>query len=436
MKGLIKIVLIATAFLCCHADVFTQFVIKGIVLDSADYSPITNALIVVSETNVSAMSEDDGSFIFSIPTLPAKAEVRLLGYKTQIIQITTTNDLRIVLTQESVVLSPVEISGDGIIHVAGTDHRSIWDYTWAENKLLLCEYGLHLSDARIVLMNEYFDTLDVKSCPAKPIRLYTDCLGFAHLEGADSTWQIIIDNDRLSWLPGESNYLVQNILLACKASNYNYLYFEIPQGKGMYDDEESMSFKFETNNDVIHYFYADRVENEMYYLTTVTDHQTQKLKREEKSYGVGPGGKKIPESAASMAASKAFFYKQMLKEIYAPLFLRGDTILILDYVNSHIALFDPHSELIRVDTLEHHSSYDFKRQSYQDLVTGEIYAEYEKNRITYLCKLNLDGGNIVDCDALPFPFPYHVMIRNGFAYYIHRSEKDRSDRHLVKVRLN
>lgn len=425
------------AFLCCQLTALTQFVIKGVVLHNSDREPLANVSVISIDENISALSEEDGSFVLKAGSLPTAVEVKLLGFKTQIVNITDTKPLIILLVEEAVMLSQIEISGENITHVAGTDQRSIWDYTWAENKLLLCDYGLHLSDARIVLMNEYFDTLDVKVCPAKPVRLYTDCMGFAHLQGVDSTWQLILDNNTLSWLPGESNYLVENILLMCKASNDNYLYFEIPQGKGRFDDDESMSFKFETNNDVIHYFYADKVKNEMHYLTAISDRQTQKLKQEEKTYGVGPGGKKIPESAASKAASKAFFYKQMLKEIYAPMFLRNDSVFILDYVNKHLVVYGGERyELIWVDTLEHHLKYDFKRQCYQDIVTGEIFTQYQDHQITYLCALNTSSGTIGTCDRLPFPFPFHLMIRNGYAYYIHRAENNHSLRHLVKVKLD
>lgn len=436
MSRFIKITLLATIFLYWQTPSLAQFVIEGIVLDSRETTPLANVSIVIRESNVSVLSEEDGSFVFKVASLPAKAEIRLLGYRSQIIDITTSNMLRVVLVEEAVLLEPIEISGENTIHVAGTDRRSIWDYTWADDKLLLCDYGLHLNDARLVLLNEYFDTLDVRPCPSKPFRLYTDCMGFAHFEGADTTWQITMDNDQLAWLPGESNYLVQNILLACKASNEKYLFFEIPQGKGMFDDDESMSFKFETNNDVIHYFYADKEQHKMHYLTAITDHLAQKLKREERTYGIGPGGKKIPESAASKAASKAFFYKQMLKEIYAPVFLKNDSVYILDYINKHVVVFDSGSKLIRVDTLQHHEKYDFKRQCYQDIVTNNIYIEYENNQTAYLCELNTSDGSIGKTNRLPYPFPYHVMIRNEYVYYIHRSEKDHSDRHLVKVRLD
>ena len=436
MNGAFRIVLLMTTTFCCQVASQAQYVIKGKVIDSLGSIPLANVSIVVYEANVSVLCEEDGSFVLRLPSLPVKAEVRLLGYKTQIIDLTNTKPLLISLEEETVLLNPIEISGENTIHVAGTDQRSIWDYTWVDNKLLLCDYGLHLSDARLILMNEYFDTLDIKKCPSKPDRLYTDCMGFAHMQGADSTWQIETENERLAWLSGESNYLVENILLACKASNSNYLYFEIPQGKGMFDDDELASFKFETNNDVIYYFYADRLKSEMYYLTSITDHQAQKLKQEEKSYGVGPGGKRVAESAASKAASKAFFYKQMLKEIYAPVFLKNDSVFILDYVNNHIAVFDSTSELVRADTLKHHARYDFKRQCYQDIVTEEVYVEYEDRQTTFLCRLDLTSGNINQCDRLPYPFPYHLMIRDGHAYYIHRSEKDHSDRHLVKVRLD
>jgi hypothetical protein len=159
------------------------------------------------------------------------------------------------------------------------------------------------------------------------------------------------------------------------------------------------------------------------------------MKKEEGSYGISPLGKTSMESAQSLAASKVFFDKIMIKEIYAPLFCANDSVFIIDHINNGILKFDHFGNYANKVPIYYAGHRNFKRECLQDPYTGRIFVRFEKNGVTFLRELNLNSGALSEEIRLPHVFLENISIRNGFVYYLHRDDNAREDRLLSRYRL-
>ncbi len=87
---------------------------KGIILDSQTEKPLVFASILVSGTNISTISNNDGEFLLKIPNdiANAKVEISFLGYHKKIVPLTEFKKkrTRIMLTTSLTKLSEIDIS--------------------------------------------------------------------------------------------------------------------------------------------------------------------------------------------------------------------------------------------------------------------------------------------------------------------------------------
>ncbi|WP_106830609.1 SusC/RagA family TonB-linked outer membrane protein [Parabacteroides pacaensis] len=86
--------------------------IKGIVTDESA-EPMIGVNVVVEGTTIGTMTDKEGNFTLNVPSLPVKLKFSYIGYKEQIISLTSQKDLRIVLKEDSELLDEVQVIGYG-----------------------------------------------------------------------------------------------------------------------------------------------------------------------------------------------------------------------------------------------------------------------------------------------------------------------------------
>ncbi len=114
MKQLIKAVITVILAVAAAFPAFAQQrTLKGVVTDEAG-QPVPGAAVVVEGTSNGVITEADGSFSLDMPEGPASVEVSILGYATDIVKISPTQDMvRVVLKEDSLFLEETVVVGYG-----------------------------------------------------------------------------------------------------------------------------------------------------------------------------------------------------------------------------------------------------------------------------------------------------------------------------------
>ncbi len=126
------------------------------------------------------------------------------------------------------------------------------------------------------------------------------------------------------------------------------------------------------------------------------------------------------------------------KELYAPLFLKNDTIYVFDYYRDQLFSFDVSGNKLDSIGIYHHyhaKSTGWQKQLIQDRVTGEIYALFENGGFSYLGRINLKSGEIIEKVQLEFKFVEKIAVHDNFVYYVYRPYESPQRKFLYKERL-
>ncbi len=422
----------------CPFTVQGQSLATGVVIDQLSGLPLEFVAVTTLDEKSGDITDEKGGFRLIVQDFPVILRFRLIGYESRTIQISNGKEpVRISLESSTSILNTVEINASKIHRVAGNKKRSIWDYTWWGENIILSEYGNSLRKSRIIHINTDSDTIDVVNSPAKPLSLFTDCLGNPHVQGQDSTWQLIEDQHLMYFLPAESNHLIDNLLKFCACANDSNLYFAIPTGKSIFDKGLPVGFKFETSSHNMYYFFSSRETQKMNFLTSIADVDALKLIAEEQSFGRGPDG--MPQKKTiqrNMDEDAFFFYNILLKEIYAPIFLVNGTVLLFDHVHSKIVFFETSGEVLEMVNINYHLHPDFAREIVVDEEKQRVFVLFKKGGITELRQLDPSTGNLSGSWKIPTPFPDKITVKGNHIYYLHRDEEIHEARILSRLSMD
>ena len=435
ITGLRHFLLICLCLLTWPALTSAQLIIEGVVRDS-----ITNAAlqyVLVAETNGRDEDVTDvrGRFKLVVNDLPVELFVRIIGYETKLVVVDDLSFQEISLSPANFILDEVKISAESIDRVAGNERRSIWDYTWLGNEILMSEYGTSLSKSRILLMSVYGDTIAQTASPDRPVSMFTDCNGYAYLKSADSLWQFYFDNGALKRYPAESAALADRVLRYCIGQNDEAIFFAVPSGQELRLGDDPYAFRYKSNNDQMRYFRFDRQSEKLILMESVTDEFVRKLKKDEEEYGNGPQPKRMVSSAFSEAASKHFFWTIMCKEIDAPMYHVSDSLYILDHTGDRLIALDSQGKIKRECAINYHLDPDYQRASIADNSGERLFAVFENSGMVTLKQLDLNSGKPITEIKIPHPFPEHISISGNYVYYLSRDENVREARVLNRLKL-
>jgi CarboxypepD_reg-like domain len=413
-----------------------QVKISGCITQQNTTKPLPQVIIQLSDGSGGDVSDDNGCFEFEVEKLPVDLIFRLIGYETARVHFVQKEILKIVLTPSEVLLPEIQITNKNVERFAGNERRSIWDYAWMDNQLLLCEYGSSLTKSRVILMNTVGDTLATSLAPARPESMFNDCGHFAYLMSRDSLWEYYIENGALNYFPAQPAILAERVLQYCVGQNSESIYFAVPSGKELRLGDDPYAFRYESNNDKIRYYLFDRQSEKLRLFKTVTDEFTLALKKDEMEYGNGPQPKLRTESASSTAASKYFFWKVMCKEVDAPMYHVRDSLFILDHANGKMEVLDADGEPIRSVPIHYHLDPTYLRQSIMDESGQNLYALFEEDRLISLQRIDLSSGKLLERITIPHIYPEHITISGAYIYYLCRDEKIREAHVLNRLKLN
>jgi hypothetical protein len=109
--------------------------------------------------------------------------------------------------------------------------------------------------------------------------------------------------------------------------------------------------------------------------------------------------------------------------LYAPLFVKEDTVLIFDHYND--MLFKVNSKLQKIDStaITYHKfkeGKNWEQPLLKDKGEQKVFALFERGGYYYLKRINLTNGQTKTAFKLYYRFVEQSKVKNGYAYYIYR----------------
>jgi hypothetical protein len=434
MKKLHLLILFNFLFLIAGAQ---TVVVKGKVKDY-DGVGIKNAKVYFHVSNQQYTTTNlQGEFLFKTELKQLDSiVVKHFGYQSTTLEITPkikrnlkTDTLTIDITLNDIQLGEVVVSFKPK-KVFGTQAYSIADFEMLENgNIVLLTYEKTQKKGSVLrLMDSLFNELDRYRFNETTVELKKDFRSNLHLICKEAIYFITFKNDMFLVYPEDQQYYFQYVNPILDTindkiyySNYSDLYpafnyIEFNQTDSVYKtmiavvDEPMMEqyraeFKFSNPR------------------TQLWAHRKQIETGIDKEIWVG----------ASVFTQTLYY-----EPLYAPLFVKNDSVLIFDHYKNYLFKYTPEKGMIDSVTITYHLSNKkngWEQPLIQDQDNGEVYALFMRNGYTYLSKIDLKTGDIQKSYKLYYKYIENLQIINHQVYYIYRPFESIQKKYLYKENL-
>lgn len=413
--------------------------ITGFVTDSETKKPVIDAAVKVVNGTSGTYTDKLGFYFFQTERRSLAIEVSKVGYATETRRITVAQlnalgdtialDIKL---KPGIDLGEVTISATPKADtVFGTHRFSIMDFEFHRDKFIFLTKDK--SGWKVMLAGE--NTKEIANVPipreaGEPLDLYKDFLGHVNVICKDYIYRVMLkENDRLvlGSLPVED---FNNMIRPCIDTVRMKIFFS----------NYSPAYPSFT------YYAYSRTDSSKKEIRSIIDKPLQELHDFEYDF-MKPRDKLTARKIAQelkadkrdvAAAMTGFGHSKYFTPLYAPLFIRRDTILIFDHYSNALFKYDPSGNLLDSLHIDYHKPKNWKeweRQLVEDESNGDIYALYMKGAYYYLKKIDLTTGRISGTYKLTQTYVEHIHVRNGYVYYIYRPFESMQKKFLYKERI-
>jgi hypothetical protein len=342
-----------------------------------------------------------------------------------------TIELKLVMHVKSYVGKEVVITNPfEPIQLFGSERLSVQDFEMVDNeKMVLLTYERKLNKgAEILLVDDEETILFATRAGNNAHELIRDFRGNIHLRTESAIFHLVPTDDDLSIYQMDKEYftkyvepIIDTVEYKVYFSNYQEIYPAVDYFS--FDRLDSLYLKItQVTDDVMMEMYLAEYK--------YVDVRTKLLAREmEQELGVD----KEVIIGASVFTNSIFY-----KEIYAPLFVRNDTLFVFDYYNEKLFSYTMFGDAIDTLHITHHlqpKKTGWKNQLIQDRLTGQIFAVYEKAGYTTLRHIDLMTGQLGEGIQLNFKYVDKLRLSGNAAFYIYRPFESAQKKFLYKERL-
>ncbi len=107
--------------------------------------------------------------------------------------------------------------------------------------------------------------------------------------------------------------------------------------------------------------------------------------------------------------------------VFAPLASRGSQLIIFNYTEGKIELYDTNHTLQSSLEIDYHQTKKFKKILLSDRISEKYYSVFEERGIYTISPINLDTGRIGREITIPsFPFIEQLTVHNDRLYFLYR----------------
>lgn len=216
-----------------HSGLFAQQTIIGVV-KNGDGETLPNAHILDINSRKAVASDQFGKFELTIADSGTVLRVSHVGFRPVLRTIDSNfrfdhRDIRVVLSEESTLLTAVEVNTGEKTVINGRLGVVLRDFSFADgNILLMAEDGIRY----LVVCDENWKEISRIRVDKKGYRLYEDCFGNAHLFGEDSVYQITVNSGKVELQHAFSQTYFLEQMAHCSTSSESHIFFSSYQKAG------------------------------------------------------------------------------------------------------------------------------------------------------------------------------------------------------------
>lgn len=328
-------------------------------------------------------------------------------------------------TKEIIITNPYKPNA-----IFASERLSVADFEILDNnELLLLTYERTLNKgAELLRIDENEKVLFSKSIGSDAKHLFTDFRGFIHVMYENKLDYVYLEEDALDLIPMEKQYykrFIAPIIDTNKTKFYFTNYRETYPAADffVYDELDSTYFKISR--------VADEIMMDMYIKEYLWVDTRTKLWAREMALLTGMDKEDIVGEAIF---TQSIFYK----EIYAPMFLKNDTLYLFDFYKDLMFRYTKAGTSIDSMAISIHllpKKTGWCNRLIQDPVTGCIYAIFEKGGYTTIRPINLNNASLDLTFRLDFKYVEKLVIHDNAVYYTYRPFESKQKKFLYKQQL-
>jgi CarboxypepD_reg-like domain len=414
----------------------------GKVFISDSREPLTNVNISFERSKMGSVTDQKGAFSFYVDTIPIFMIVSHLGYKTKRILLDgTSNSMTLYLEREIRELKEVEIRANRIEPFFKDEHYNLRDYEIDSGLVYLLIYRNRISKEELICKNLEGDTIARSGLLLfTPTSLFKDCLGYLHVIGTDSVFQVYRKGKVLLMIHSVGMAKFNDVLANCIASTDQVLFFKkmINLGQG------------------VQYFGIDRITKKRQVLTQVVDEQKMKMLRRnpEDTWSLISSQPDYLSQLNDMERDEAmsrdeltrarkefnawnFTHKILYRPVKTALYKIGNFICIFDIPAKQLEFFDTEGNFsykLKID-VEVIKEGRWSGDIFLDESQSKVYTTFLKSSGTGLYRIDLNTGDLHKILTLIHPYPQKIRIYKDQVYYMYDILGDPDNKTLYRQNL-
>lgn len=411
----------------------TELKISGIVLNVTTGEPIEDVhvrLDGVSDKGVVTGSE--GRFTIRLDSFPSTLIFSRIGFETGSLLVESDSLIEIRMYQVSTDLPEVMVSARRKVDTVFHEPYSVVDFVFKEDDLLLLVFRSSIEKYELILLDQEEDILDrLPLKEEKPSSLFKSCRDSFYLNTYYGTWKIAVNKNKLS-LDGrlddaDYEFRIKPCMLAVDSLMFykRHLY----QGQAL----RYYAFNYlEPDGDSLAVLPLIEDEDQIFRLIEETGNRVPRsgdFWEEQVSFKL----KGLREDPYYLKGKFRMFYP----ELYAPIFKQDSSICLFNHLAGKIQLFDSKGVLIKETPIQYHKIKRWKKYLVQDEASEDVYTAFHTRWGEYICKVNIETGELSPAIPLDLAFIENVKIKDGTMYFLHRDPyRGQRKKMIQKVRLN
>jgi hypothetical protein len=133
---------------------------------------------------------------------------------------------------------------------------------------------------------------------------------------------------------------------------------------------------------------------------------------------------------------KRFGEMCFFRPVFAPMALKGDTVLVFDFTDGKILQLDSFHRIIHETDIPFYQRKDLKRLLIHDVAAGRFYVVFENRGIVTICETDPETGNTGFEIVLPaFPFIEQITVDRGELFFLYNDGDERSYQRIYRMPL-
>ena len=410
-----------------------NLVIYGRIVNEQN-TPVANANIVDNTGSYGCSSDANGIFNLKIDTEIQSLIISHLGYKTQIININTdkykkdSSYFLIIMKKKSVRLKEVEVVGENTTLAYKNKELWVFDYEITKDGIYILTSKSNFGKKTVLFLSFSGDTIAYGAVNKQFNKFYKDSFDNILLFGNDSVYQLETENEKV------------NFLYPCMVDNINPVFFSVIG----YINSCFIQQEYSNFNQTVSYFYINKNTKKKKTLISVSNKEKAEINRNYYYGQIAKANGLIKTGDIStteeldylrkLINDDMYFKLIMTKPVYNPLKIIGNQVVLFDFEDDKIVIYDSAFKLIRTVPVTFHKSEYWDNAIYIDQTNHKCFGRFTKQGIVTLKQIDLTTGKTEGEVVLQHIYPKKIRINDDNVYYLYHemSEGSRNKQYLYK----